>query len=103
MYITREIERALFSRMSQRKVVLVTGARQVGKTTLLRECLPDGYSYVTLDDYSARSLAARDPMSFFTVYGYPSLCLNSSGRSSTLSTRRKSEAWSSSRVRRPTS
>ena len=71
MYITREIERALFSRMSQRKVVLVTGARQVGKTTLLRECLPDGYFYVTLDDYSARSLAARDPMSFFTVYGYP--------------------------------
>ena len=37
MYITREIERALFSRMGQRKVVLVTGARQVGKTSSIRK------------------------------------------------------------------
>ena len=71
MYITREIEGALFSRLRQRKVVLVTGARQVGKTTLLQERLPESFAYVTLDDYRARDVASRDPMSFFVTYGYP--------------------------------
>ena len=71
MYIAREIEEALFSRLSQRKVVLLTGARQVGKTTLLRERLSEEYSYVTLDDYRAREVATRDPMAFFSTFGYP--------------------------------
>ncbi len=30
--------------------VLLTGARQVGKSTLLRHLLPEGMQYVTLDD-----------------------------------------------------
>lgn len=69
-YVHREIERALQSRLSQRKVLLITGARQVGKTTMLKNCLRD-YSYVTLDDYRALQVAERDPMSFFETYGMP--------------------------------
>ena len=41
MYIKREIERTIDERLHQFKVVLVTGARQVGKTTVLREHLAE--------------------------------------------------------------
>ncbi len=37
MYIAREIEQTIDRMLKQGKVVLVTGARQVGKTTVLRE------------------------------------------------------------------
>lgn len=30
---------------------MITGARQVGKSTLLRETMPEGMGYVTPDDY----------------------------------------------------
>lgn len=36
--------------LRQFKVVCVTGARQVGRTTMLGECLGGKYSYVTLED-----------------------------------------------------
>lgn len=39
MYMAREIERTIDRMLKQGKVVLVTGARQVGKTTVLREHL----------------------------------------------------------------
>lgn len=39
MYIHREIESTILEMLRQFKVVLVTGARQVGKTTMLGECL----------------------------------------------------------------
>jgi predicted AAA+ superfamily ATPase len=42
-------------------VVVLTGARQTGKTTLVRELLPGGRAYSTLDDLDARSLAERAP------------------------------------------
>lgn len=50
MYRHREAEATLLSLMRQFKVVLVTGARQVGKTTMLHHVLPEGFHYVTLDD-----------------------------------------------------
>lgn len=48
------------------KVVLVTGARQVGKTTMLKN-LAEGSTrtYVSVDDTMARELAQRDPALFF--------------------------------------
>jgi predicted AAA+ superfamily ATPase len=56
------------------KAVLVTGARQVGKTTLLRH-LTSGQSraYVTLDNRAARELAQEDPALFFQTYKPPVL------------------------------
>lgn len=64
MYIAREIEAKLASYLKQFKVVLVTGMRQAGKTTLLKHSLPSSYDYVTLDDMSALDLAVSDPEAF---------------------------------------
>ena len=50
MYVAREMQDTVLSYLNQFKVVLVTGPRQVGKTTMLRHMLSDRYTYVTLDD-----------------------------------------------------
>jgi len=71
-YIHRRLERK-FTRMSEFfKAVLVTGARQVGKTTMLRH-LAEGQSrtYVTLDNHMAHDLAKTDPVLFFQTYKPP--------------------------------
>jgi predicted AAA+ superfamily ATPase len=51
-------------------IVKVHGPRQTGKTTLLRELLPN-YSYVTLDLPSEASLAETDPETFFSRHPAP--------------------------------
>lgn len=71
MYIHREAEPTLRSLLGQFKVVLVTGPRQVGKTTLIRTCLADEYGYVTLDDPVALSQAREDPALFFQDHPLP--------------------------------
>ena len=71
-YLHRNIERK-FTRMSAFfKAVLVTGARQVGKTTMLQH-LAKGQkrTYVTLDNFMARNLAKTDPVLFFQTYKPP--------------------------------
>ena len=71
-YINRSLERK-FNRMNSFfKVILVTGARQVGKTTMLRY-LSEGQNrtYVTLDNLMARNLAKNDPVLFFQTYEPP--------------------------------
>lgn len=71
MYIEREIEKTLASRLKQSKVILVTGARQVGKTTMLKTRMAGDYGYVTLDDLQAFSLAQNDPLAFFSDHELP--------------------------------
>ena len=71
MYRHREAEAALLSLMRQFKVVLVTGARQVGKTTMLQHVLPEDFRYVTLDDPRAEVLAREDPVLFFDANRLP--------------------------------
>lgn len=46
-------------------VLMVTGPRQIGKTTLLQHCSEPNRLYVTLDDLNQRSLAKSDPELFF--------------------------------------
>lgn len=65
MYIRREIESAIDAMLGQGKVVLVTGARQVGKTTTLRHHLGDSFGYVSMDDPRERALALQDSVLFF--------------------------------------
>lgn len=48
-YISRALEQRLWDYSRQYKAVLVTGARQVGKSTLLKNVFPDR-RYVSLDD-----------------------------------------------------
>ncbi|MGB1257715.1 MAG: ATP-binding protein, partial [Thiolinea sp.] len=50
---------------------MLTGARQVGKTTLFESCVPEGYRYVTLDDPELAFLAKDDPALFFQRYPPP--------------------------------
>lgn len=55
--------------------VMLTGARQVGKSTLLRSMLPEGMNYVTLDDYVEAARAKEDPNGFLDRHGLP-LCID---------------------------
>lgn len=72
MYIKRHLE-SKFLRMSTFfKAVLVTGARQVGKTTMLRH-LSENRTYVSLDDKDTLALAKQDPKLFFMRYKPPIL------------------------------
>lgn len=52
-------------------VLMLTGPRQVGKTTLLEMCSEGERTYVTLDDLDARSLAQRDPALFLQTWAPP--------------------------------
>ena len=40
------------------KVVIFSGVRQCGKTTLMRECLPQDAAYVSLDKKNLRQVLA---------------------------------------------
>jgi len=50
--------------MSERRVLLLTGPRQCGKTTLARELESDQTEYCTLDDGTLREAAENDPQGF---------------------------------------
>ncbi len=52
-------------------VLLLTGPRQVGKTTLLEMCAEKGRNYVTLDDLDIRKMAQNDPGLFIQTYKAP--------------------------------
>lgn len=52
-------------------VLLLTGPRQVGKTTLLDMCARGERAYVTLDDLDARNLAQGDPALFLQTWKPP--------------------------------
>lgn len=72
-YIQRELERKFLRLNDFFKVILVTGARQVGKTTMLRHLASEDRTYVTLDNSMARELAKSDPVLFFQTYKPPVL------------------------------
>ena len=53
------------------KSVLLTGPRQVGKTTLLLDIKEEDRKYVTLDDLEIRRLAKENPKKFIETYSPP--------------------------------
>lgn len=59
-YIPREIEPSVLQAASQFPVIVITGARQTGKSTMLRQLFPQ-HQYITLDDPLARAFAHDDP------------------------------------------
>ena len=69
-YIQRHAKQTLMKMLSQFKVVLVTGPRQVGKTTLLQNELKN-FEYVTLDDMAELEQARSDPALFFKNHSLP--------------------------------
>ena len=73
-YIHRELEEVIASVTKEYPVIIVTGSRQVGKTTMLQH-LMDGTerNYVTLDDLSERAIAQSDPAMFLQLHKPPVL------------------------------
>ena len=71
MFINRFLENVVKEASTSFPVVLVTGPRQVGKTTLLEKIADDKRKYVTLDDPMARQLAREEPQLFIERYSPP--------------------------------
>lgn len=71
MYIARSCEKTVEYMGERFPVVLVTGPRQVGKTTMLMKIAEKGRNYVTLDDPNARNMAINEPGLFLQRYEPP--------------------------------
>lgn len=70
MKYRRNIEKKFKEALSTSPAVLLTGARQTGKTTLVEEYAKSkGYHYITFDDLTFLSAATRDPQGF--IAGIP--------------------------------
>ncbi|MCQ4615946.1 MULTISPECIES: ATP-binding protein [Corynebacterium] len=63
MFIPRELGQHLEQLASWFPIVSVTGPRQSGKSTLIREQFPD-FTYLNLEDPTLRALATEDPTGF---------------------------------------
>lgn len=73
-YINRNLEKVVAEVTKEYPVVLVTGPRQVGKTTMLLKMMEGtDRRYVTLDDLNERNLAKTDPELFLQMHKPPVL------------------------------
>ena len=70
-YIKRDMEAKIQALAAEYACILITGPRQVGKTTVLRSMMEENRTYVTLDDLEERSLAKRDPALFLQLHELP--------------------------------
>ena len=70
MYTKRAIEEVLKKAERQTKVILLTGARQVGKTTVIQHVFPE-YEYITMDDENELFIAKNDRPLFFQDRSFP--------------------------------
>ena len=73
MYVHRTIEDFILKSARHFPALLMTGARQVGKTTCLRRLAEEDRSYVSLDDPLVLNLARQDPALFMQRFPAPAL------------------------------
>ncbi len=71
--ISRHIQQTIRTISQQSPVLLITGARQIGKSTLLKMSAESDRTIVTLDDPSILELAKNEPALFFQQYRPPLL------------------------------
>ncbi len=72
-YIKRDLEEKILSLSKEYAAILITGPRQVGKTTVLRKLMQKNRAYVTLDDLEERAMAQNDPALFLQLHERPIL------------------------------
>ena len=75
-YIKRSMEDIFLRLNEEYPAVLLTGPRQVGKTTMLQNLIAveaRNRNYVSLDDLNERTLAKSDPAMFFQLHQPPVL------------------------------
>ena len=73
-YITRSLEKVVLQVTKEYPVVLISGPRQVGKTTMLKKLMEGtDRNYVSLDDLQERALAKNDPEMFLQLHKPPIL------------------------------
>ncbi len=73
MYYSRSLKDVWLKASRQFGVLLLTGPRQVGKTTFLKHICSAERSYITLDDPPTRALANEDPGLFMKRFTGPLL------------------------------
>jgi len=71
MYIKRQIEETILKSSSTFPVLLLTGPRQTGKSTLLQRLAESGRKYVSLDNPAIRESAISAPDLFFQRFSPP--------------------------------
>ena len=72
-YINRDLEEKIKSASKEYACILITGARQVGKSTVLNRLMDDNREEVLLDDIEERKLASKDPALFLQMHSLPIL------------------------------
>jgi predicted AAA+ superfamily ATPase len=72
MWIPRDIEPRLQRSAGTRPVVVLTGARQTGKTSTFRRLFPD-YAFVSLDLPTEAEQAEKEPQTFLRRYPSPAI------------------------------
>lgn len=70
-YIKRDMENLILELNKEYSCILISGPRQVGKTTMLEHIRPRNMQMVTLDDLSERQLAKTDPELFLSLHSAP--------------------------------
>ena len=74
MYIERQLEKKFIAINEEYACVLLTGPRQVGKSTMLRHLMEGtARAEVSLDDLEERRLAKTDPAMFLKLHPAPVL------------------------------
>lgn len=73
MYYQRTISSVIEKATKSFKVVLITGPRQVGKSTLFEKLMEPNRTKISLDDLDVLTLAKQDPNLFFQMYKPPLL------------------------------
>lgn len=75
VYISRKEVSKVLEMSASFPCIMVTGARQVGKSTMLKHIMPPDMRYVNMDDFRAARAAQNDPIGFLEAQGTP-LCID---------------------------
>jgi predicted AAA+ superfamily ATPase len=67
----RDLREKIVEALQDTPVILINGARQTGKSTLVKELLLSTHTYWTLDDLSVLSAIKKDPMGFVSNLSFP--------------------------------